>query len=314
MFLRTRFSPAGEARTEVEFVLNAAPARIVLLVPDEARELEFRWGDAALTPESESRESEGGHRACVLDLPAERDQSVSGRLRLDYTVPSSSVQDLAARATLNFPRFPSQVRVRETCWELLLPPGVQLARSPHGMVPQFSWQRRAAVWMRRSTPQYLERREELTSLEPQGDAYAFSAAGPIARVEFRAMSQSLIILIGAGVSLLLGFLFRRVPATRSLFSLLLLGFLLALAGVWYLELMQLLLQPALLGLLLAAVATTLDVAARRRHVAARADSTFVPSTANPREPRSSLTSSLPPAPPRTALYRPAGASDSGGDR
>jgi hypothetical protein len=314
VFLSTRFGPAGEARTDAEFAVHAAPARIVLLVPDAARELELLWNGEALSHETDARAAEAGLIPCVLDLPADGEQPVTGRLRLHYVTPAYGVQDLASRGSVEFPRFPGQVRVRETRWELLLPPGHLLARFPRGMTPQFSWQRRTAVWMRRPTPDYLNRRSELTSLEPHGDVYAFSAAGPVPRVEFAAMSQSLIVLIGAGVSLLLGFLFRRVPATRSLFSLLLLGFLLALAGLWYLELMQLLLQPALLGLFLAAVATALDVAARRRGPPAHADSTFIPSTSSAREPRSSATSSLPPAPAPTALYRPAGASDSGGRR
>jgi hypothetical protein len=127
------------------------------------------------------------------------------------------------------------------------------------------------------------------------------------------MSQSLIVLIGAGLTLFLGFVFGRVPATRNLFSLLVLGFLFALASVWQLELMQLLLQPALLGLLLAAIATTFDAATRRRLAMARPDNTFDRIAATEGIPRSSsLSPHSPPPAARTALYRAAGASESGG--
>ena len=90
------------------------------------------------------------------------------------------------------------------------------------------------------------------------------------------------------------------------------GFLFALASVWRLELMQLLLQPALLGLVLAAVATVFDTAARRRQALSRADTTFDRLAPVEHDSRPSGRSSVSPTPARTAVYRSAGVSDSGG--
>jgi hypothetical protein len=222
---------------------------------------------------------------------------------------------MSAYAT-EFPRFGDKVLVNTTLWEVVLPPGMQLSAPPSGMVPQYTWERENVFWTRRPTPEYLELRQHAAANEPiaapvlpRGNTYAYSAIGAVPRGAVGAMAQSLIVLIGAGFSLLVGFIVRRVPATRNLLSVLLLGFLATLAGLWRLELMQLLLQPALFGLLLAAVAATFDIARQDRRRGHR-DSTIerAPSSSGR---RAAAGPRLPAIPARTAVYHPESASESG---
>ena len=77
-------------------------------------------------------------------------------------------------------------------------------------------------------------------------------------MNYYAMSRSFVVLFGAGLALITGFLLLKIPATRNLLTLLLAAFVVALISVWYWEQVQLLLQPAILGLILAASAAVIE--------------------------------------------------------
>ena len=72
------------------------------------------------------------------------------------------------------------------------------------------------------------------------------------------MNRSMVVLFGAGLALFAGVLLLKIPATRNVLTVLLAVFAFALCGIWYTAPMQLLLQPAALGLLLAIVAVLID--------------------------------------------------------
>ena len=72
------------------------------------------------------------------------------------------------------------------------------------------------------------------------------------------MSQPAIVLCGAGFALAIGFILLRIPATRHVLTFLSLGFVLAATALWQPEPVQLLVQPAIFGMLLAIVASVLE--------------------------------------------------------
>jgi hypothetical protein len=92
----------------------------------------------------------------------------------------------------------------------------------------------------------------------EGNAYRFGYYGPCPQLSFTVMNRSIIVLFGAGLALLLGFLLLKIPFTRNILTVLCVVFLFALASVWFMEPIQVLLQPAGLGLLLAFAAVLLD--------------------------------------------------------
>jgi hypothetical protein len=318
-FLLSRLGEQGEIITLGEYEVQDAPRRLLIMLPHAEGPVEFHWDGELLKLHREILPVDGALDQYTLDLPPGDGDLASGRLSVKYRSPSRGVIGLLTRRSIDFPRFPSKVWVSETWFEVVLPAGSQLFDPPPDMSPQYTWQRKVAVWMRQFTPRYEARRAALLSAsdDPQlevsrGNRYAFNAVGTVTRATVGAMSQSLIVLIGAGLTLFLGFLFGRVPATRNVLSLLVLAFLFALASVWHLELMQLLVQPALLGLLLAVVATAFDKATRRRLAWARPDTTFDHGPiVEPGSPSSGLSPLSPPA-ARTAVYRAAGGSESGG--
>jgi len=304
-FVQTWFGDPGQTTVYVEYALRDAPSRVALTLPGQASAAEFRWEQDDLLAKNRVHAAADVPGRHVIELSDQDQGTLTGRLTVRYRVPRSSKPGLVSAYASQFPQFGEKVFVNTSYWEIVLPAGEQLYSPPSGLVPQYAWERDTVLWSRRLTADYRARRESMVSdardLAARGNVYAYSTIGALPQGEFGAMAQSLIVLIGAGFSLLLGFVFRRIPATRNLMSILVLAFLFALVGLWQLELMQLLLQPALLGLLLAAIAVAFDVA--------RQDRTGLPGRPVERLPPLSERHSSTPVlgssiPARTAVYHP----------
>ena len=188
---------------------------------------------------------------------------------------------------IHAPRFASDVWLADTVWEVVLPIDQHLLVYPENYTPAFSWQRQMAVWSRRPIDpgtslnnwlltdassdlaavldtQLKELRFDPLSNVAYGNSYLFSAFGHQHEIKFRTMSQPAIILAGAGLTLAIGLVLLRIPSTRHVLTILVVGFGLSLAGLWHLEAVQLLLQPAVFGLILAVVASIIESRIKRR--------------------------------------------------
>ena len=78
------------------------------------------------------------------------------------------------------------------------------------------------------------------------------------------MAGSFVVFVGAGLALLAAFVLLRLRAARSLLTLFLFTFVVAVCCLWYAEAVRLLLQPALIGFLLACVAAVVDARMQKR--------------------------------------------------
>lgn len=315
-FVRTRFGDPGQITVNAEYAIREAPQSIRLALPEQAAAVECLWNGSSLPVrrgvETSGHEVSGEH---VVTLPVAEDALTAGRLTLRYRTARARRPGLVSTYAVEFPRFGDEVQVERTYWEVVLPPGEQLYSPPVGFVPQYTWERETLLWARQPTAEYREVRSRLGAKDAdaaggpsRSNVYAYSALSAVPGGEFGAMAQELIVLIGAGLSLLLGFMFRRLPATRNLLSVLVLGFLLAVAALWQLELIQLLLQPALLGLMLAAIAARFDTG-RRESRGLRPDSKLTSSATGER--RSTAVPLGPAVPARTAVYQPEAAGEAG---
>ena len=80
---------------------------------------------------------------------------------------------------------------------------------------------------------------------------------------YHTMSLSFAVLFGAGLSLAAGFVLLYLPLTRNVLTFLTVAFAVAVIAVWFPTPVELLLQPAVLGLLLAVVAAMINSVLRR---------------------------------------------------
>jgi len=267
--VRTIFSADGMAESWAEFQLERPQSRLVMDFPagTSFNENAFLVDGQPLTAAPVMR-SINDNEEVTLELP---EQSPARPLvTVRYRTPLPSAFGLTNLVTLPLPRFKGSVWVDETIWEMQLPQGNHLFTYPD-LVPQFQWTRHLLIWYRESTPAYIQERaiHTVSQVPPefrfeQQKYYAFRGFGPISQVSFRSMNRSLILLIGAGCALLLGFIYWNLPATRNIFSLVVICFLFAAASLYYVEPMLLLLQPALFGVFLALAANVIDSSSQKR--------------------------------------------------
>ena len=280
---RTHFQQNGQVDTWVDYQLHSVPERIVLTLPPETDLEDFRLLlDGTHVPRSAyGVRSERGHEVS-LDLPEGNRPTV---LSVQFRNRTDGQFRLTQSLDLSFPQFSKSVWINETIWEIRLPASQHLFTYPT-LEPQFSWKRDVLFWRRQLTDPYLQERAarqvEWTPASFQFQAgmfYAFRGFGPLEQVSFRSMDRSLILLIGAGVTLVLGFMFWRIPHTRNVFSLVVLCFLFAVGSLYFPAPMLLLLQPAALGAMLALTATMVNSATQRRSRAGADESWSTPSSA-----------------------------------
>jgi len=267
--VRTIFSAEGMADSWAEFQLERPQSRLVIDFPlgTKFNENSFLVDGQPVTVSPVSRKT-SDYEEVTLELP----QQSSSRplITVRYRTPLPNPFGLTNLVTLPLPRFKGSVWVDETIWEMQLPQGNHLFTYPD-LVPQFHWTRHYLIWYRESTPAYVEERAMHTASQvppefrfEQSKYYAFRGFGPIPQVQFRSMNRSLILLIGAGFALLLGFIYWNLPATRNVFSLVVISFLFAAASLYYVQPMLLLLQPAVFGVVLALAANVIDSSSQKQ--------------------------------------------------
>lgn len=299
--LRTRFQSEAATRTTGVYLIDGDISFLTVTLPSDADRSSLRawWDGQRLGAETLqfttlSDLSVGGERAdspqqpdrlriVVDDLPR-RNQHV---LTLEYDTVRAGEFDVFSELSMRVPQFASDVWLADTVWELILPIDQHLFVYPENYTPAFSWQRQAVMWSRRPIDagarmndwlsadvdaemeavidsQLKELRFDPFGRVSYGNSYLFSAFGHQHDIQFRAMSQPAILLVGAGLALAVGLVLLRIPTTRHVLTILVVGFGLSLAGLWHLEAVQLLLQPAVFGLVLAVVASIIESRVKRR--------------------------------------------------
>ncbi len=272
-YYRTRFDSAGRVEGVCELHWSGDVRGLPITLPPESKYLGAMYNGKSLDePPGQVFIDPKNPAQIQFRLPASQDGS---RLAVAYlsTKPATfSHRDLR---TVPLPILPKDVSVVHSTWELELPAGRHLFMSPSALTSENQWRRSGAFWSRSPTASYVTDRESATtetrlllnrlktSLPDASQVYAFSSIGPIESPRFQSMTRSLVVLVGAGMTLALGFLFWSLPIARNMLAMLLLAFGVSILSLWFLEPIQLLLQPALLGAVLALLATLIDVKSRR---------------------------------------------------
>ena len=203
-----------------------------------------------------------------LRLPRNSDQPIDVTIRFD--LPPTAAPRALARLAVDIPDF-SNVYLEQLIWSLELPETEVVLISPRGFSRLFEWRRDGLFWKRKPSNRYIESLRELdfidaASIDASGSRsqYSYSQYGSATRIELYTIDRSLVVLVGAGVTLIIGFFFWTFPRMRSAATLLLIGFSICLAGLWASEPIQVFLQPAVFGAVMATIATAVDSRARRR--------------------------------------------------
>jgi hypothetical protein len=276
----TRTDEDGSLHTRSEFLLNGLFESLTLRLPEDY-ELQSIELNGQPIPRKAHQLSDG---TLVVTPPRNVIQTAPLEQRLSIQIISSEAVSLTWRGTLSCeaPELTEanrsqqtfslgSQRTQQTYWLVQLPQKQHLFLRPDGYSPEYLWQRQGLFWARGPRKSI----EELTTwvhddsqklqefLTTGGNAYLFSRFGTGKPLLLGSLNQKVVVLAGAGLTLLISFMLLRLPAARNALTLLLIASVLAFLGVWYPTSVALLLQPAILGFCLASLAATLDYLFRR---------------------------------------------------
>ncbi|MFM9963167.1 MAG: hypothetical protein ACKV2Q_18320 [Planctomycetaceae bacterium] len=280
----------GRSHSQALLELDRDVREITLTLPPEIAAQKFQawWNGVAVIVEPLARggttggESEVRLRRPLLSKTALRDTADEGKTRaslwFDYVSQQPTHFGWSNRHELVAPQFASTVWIAQTIWQVVLPSDQHLLTAPRDYALQYHWQRSLIMWSRQPNFGYerIDRvlqeaamnRSDGASMTAfaagdSGSLYPLSCFGSPQPLVFWTMSRAAVVGCGAGLALLLGFVLIRLPATRHVLTFLVVGFLMALAALWFSEPVKVLLQPAILGAVMAVVAAIIDRVGRR---------------------------------------------------
>ena len=257
------FSPLGDVYCQAQYQVLGQPSVVPVKFPAGSTHTSIHWGALRLDSANLS-EVAGTPGHYQLTLPDLETEETSRLLTIAYQLPKQRPLGVGAERKLGVPEILSDGTQTQTFWQVQLPANQHLWTLPAGFTPEFDWERVGGWWSRvpRQSPEDLEKwvgaapGEKATSpLLTGGNRYLFSSLEGPSLMQFRTLSSPLIILIGASLALVCGFILVNVPSTRHVLTFLWLGFATTLVGLWYSEPVLVLLQPAALGLVLALLAS-----------------------------------------------------------
>lgn len=275
--IRVALDGTGDGAVRAQFRVTTRASSLTVLLPGTAKSPTFYWGQKRV-PERECVESPAGSHRYQIQLPEQFDGPSQPQLLLtvDYQDDCGSTMGWSNRLELRSPQI-LNCSWSEVIWQTILPTDQHLFTYPRSASPMFRWERVGLVWSRVSDPNSdrLQRwiaagtsgvptTENLLS-ERNGNLYTFSQFDSPKTLVFQTMNSPMVLLIGAGFSLVVGFIMIRLVVLRHVLTLLLMGLIIATVGLWYSAPLELLIQPMIAGLIFPAAAVFLDGWIRRRY-------------------------------------------------
>lgn len=266
----------GDGLVRAQFRVSTRVTRLPVQLPPGATAATFFWDAKQLSNHECVEFPKGSQRYIVEPEGSEHSSSEGHLLTIDYHDKFSSTMGLSESLDVR-PPILDNCSWNQVYWQIELPTGQHLLTYPPSAATLFRWQRTGLIWSRVSERDSDWLRKWITegtsgapavdnvATERNGNSYLFRQLDSPKPLVFQTLSSPLVLLFGAGFTLLVGFLILRVTVLRHVISVLLLGLFVAIIGLWYSAPLELLLQPMIAGLLLPVAAVSLENWIRKRY-------------------------------------------------
>ena len=199
---------------QASFRIQSDREKIALYLPVgfDRTHVHLTWDDTPIPLQYE----EG---ALVITQPKEQ-RSQSHLLVVKYRMPNKPFSS-AARSKIDLPYFESDVWVRRTYWQVVLPQNQHLFGDLSGWTPEFHWNWTGLYWKRDSSLSQGELELWIGSPEkqdlnnsPEITCYLFSSFNPQRQSELFIINRERLVLFSSGIILLIGFALIYFPRLR----------------------------------------------------------------------------------------------------
>lgn len=273
------FGQEGRAMVRAQFRIAARSNSLSVILPTTSESPQFYWDKTPLTLAVAATEVPAGSRKYSLHLPEVRGDATDHLLTIDYVLPNGARASLPNAIELQSPQLPQCAWDAQVVWQAAVLPDQHLLTYPSSATPMFTWRRQGLFWYRISDPDPSQLRTwisansgpepdtavDLSSPQLASNLYTFSQIGAPRTLTFRTLSSPMVVLFGAGVSFVFGFILRLVRVLRHVLTALTAGLILALIGLWNSAPLELLMQPMVVGLLFPITAVLFESWARRTY-------------------------------------------------
>jgi hypothetical protein len=271
-FSRSVVTESGVIENRAQYRLAEGVSEIQITWPRELdiSNVEFYWNRSILPVGPASAIENGEHQFDVVI--SDRGGNSDRVLTINYRSRVTTTSRLGTSYNLAAPRLPTNLRLGQVYWEVDLPYYEHVFTAPDGYAQAYRWEFGRPFWVREPemSDQELQQWFGTASgpapqpLRSAENHYLFATTGESPDLVFRAMRKWSLTLIGAGIALALGLLLSRWPAMYHPTILLAAVFAVAVIAVWYSEPVLILLQPAVLGIILAILAAGFQSLQRSR--------------------------------------------------
>jgi len=274
------FGQDGRAMVRAQFRIAARSKSLSVTLPaaTEPEMLQFYWDRTPLARGLGAVEVPAGSRKYSLHLPGMGD-ATDHLLTIDYHLPNSAHDGLPSSIELQSPQLPQCAWDSQVVWQTAVLPDQHLLTHPASATPMFRWRRVGLFWYRISDPQPHQLLDwirassgpesdsaiDLNSPQLASNLYTFSQIGAPRALSFRTLSSPMVLLFGAGISFVFGFVLLRVRMLRHVLTVLTAGLVLAAVGLWNAAPLELMMQPMIAGLLFPVTAVLIESWFRRSY-------------------------------------------------
>lgn len=277
---------AGLYKARAQYQFPGTPRTLSFKMPEDANiKIDEVWWNEQPVTFNQSLETSNEY---LLSLPVIKgNENLLNVLTIKYHSTKRMQDSHFSLLSVGAAEFSNNLWVEKTMWKVSLPNNEHLFTIPRGYTPQFRWENQGVFWSRQFAGQdEIPVALKNAPLEPNDssgmNSYQFYRLGPATTLEFQALSRSMIVFIGAGTALLLGFILMSISPLRSVLVLLIMMTAVSAVALWYAAPVEVLLQPAIFGLLLAVVAALINGTSRKRResklLTMSAHSDFIPPT------------------------------------
>ena len=230
------------------FTVADYPEEFLIRLPTDAGDINFTWNDGEAT--AERLRKENGDFRVVPDVGVDAASSFGVR----YELPRGAT-GLLSRVDVLFPTFPVGVNVDDAVVRIRTSSDRYLITAPQTLKPQFRWVRRGLAWARTAS---VASGDESPS---DRNSYSYASESFPDSVAVVTAPGGVLLLIGAVPVIAVGYLLTRLRGRLRVAVVLLSILGVSFAAVFLGRAFDVFVQPALLGLLMVAVAA---VTSRRR--------------------------------------------------
>jgi hypothetical protein len=261
--IRTRVGADGTMHTLARYQLSGTAQDLLVSLPPGVQLVATWWDRQKMRLPPPRVDAAGGSRFQFVPVRSPGSRPI---LTIETTTSGAVLSRFTGELPLTAPQLPENLPVLECQWQVTLPGARHLFADPEGFAAEYRWLPYGIFWSRYPNRTSDELETWIGGESPQtglansdsGNVYLFSRAGSAEIMRLRVMSQSGIVLIGASTALFLGWILVTWPGARHILTLLLVGFIIALLAVWFTAPVLVLLQPAMLGVVLAVVAAAIE--------------------------------------------------------